>query len=303
MVVSDDYNTLNNTSNSGYNNNNHKFSRELSEFVNNNLHILDTPAKQKLDSENTIDLSAIIIQDQSAYRKTMPLSDILASNTTIYGNASSSSIASGSSAVKALAYLQSSDKNEDESTMNTDYEESENTLDYEEPTTTSNKRKAGNISGRNKRLSTTSTSSSTAELAATGKGRGRGGRRSARVDSLLSNQDTNDDGLARFGNKYVTKGTEEYNERRNKNNDAVKKCRAKLQEKQKEREQRLKQLSEENRKLTNTVDSLNKELNVLKGILATMKPQYTIPVDIEEKIKKLESMVMANNNQQHKQNT
>lgn len=287
MVVSEDYNTLNNQNNtSGYNNNNnHKFSRELSEFVNNNLHILESP------SEKTIDLSAIIIQDQSAYRTTMPLSDILAS---------SSSVPSASIAVQGLVYL-NRDKNEDESTMNTDYDESENTLDYEEPTTTtSNKRKAGNINGRNKRLSTTSTSSSTAELAATGKGRGRGGRRGARVNSLLSNPDANDD-LARFGNKYVTKGTEEYNERRNKNNDAVKKCRAKLQEKQKEREKRLKELSEENRKLTNTVDSLNKELNVLKGILATMKPQYTIPLDIEEKIKKLESMVMANNNQQQKQ--
>lgn len=280
MVVSEQ--TQNNTGNL-------MFRSQLSEFLNNNIEI------QRLDSESTIDISNIIVQDQTSYhqtaiRQTMPISDLLV--------ATSSSTASNSRSKPALVYLQN-EKTQDaeQSNSSSSYEESESTCDYEEVTTKNGKRKAANIgnSDRSKRISTTSTTSSSfgAELTT----RGRGGRRGARIaSSLLGSVESGEDTVARFGNKTVIKGTEEYNDRRNKNNDAVKKCRAKLQEKQTEREKRLKELSEENRKLTNTVDSLNKELNVLKGILSTMKPQYTLPSDIEEKIKKLESMILANNN-------
>jgi hypothetical protein len=274
MVVTQELN------NNNKNNNNQSLSRELSDFLNNNLGCLENSTnQQKLDSERTIDLSAILIQDQTAYRRTiMPISDLLASNQLPTINFDSKST------------VKNQDDNSLNTTTTTDYGESESTCDYEE-VTTSKKRKAAHID-RSKRLSTTSTTSSSLGENSTGTGRGRG-RRGARLNSVLTNE--SEDVTARFGNKYVQKGTDEYNDRRNKNNDAVKKCRAKLQEKQQEREQRLKELTEENRKLTSTVDSLNKELSVLKGILATMKPQCSLPSEIEEKIKKLESMILANN--------
>ena len=254
-------------------------SRELSEFLNNNLEVLDTSVQstqRTIDSEKTIDLSEVLINGQGNYHKEMPISDLLAGNqltTLTRFNPTPSS---------------SSQACQNENSMNTDSNDSDNTCESDEPTL---KRKVGNV----KRLSTTSSTNSSlfsSENSRTGKAK-RGGRRTKRVDSSLL---TEAESLARFGNKYVPKGTAEYDDRRNKNNDAVKKCRAKLQIQQQERETRLKELTEENRKLSNTVDSLNKELSVLKGILTTMKPQYNLPTDIEEKIRKLESMVMANSN-------
>lgn len=91
-----------------------------------------------------------------------------------------------------------------------------------------------------------------------------------------------------FGNKVVVKDTDEYHKRRNNNNDAVKKCRQKLLEKQKEREDRMKTLDDENKKLTGTVESLNKELNVLKNIIIQMSPQKKLPDYIQNLIKQLE---------------
>jgi hypothetical protein len=260
------------------NTNTRSFSRELSEFVNNNLVVLDNTCIQStqktIDSEKTIDLGEILINDQGnySYSKTMPLSDLLTGN---------------HQSLTTLTRFDPTSTNLDACIIS-DSNDSDNTYESDEPTT---KRKVGNV----KRLSTTSSTNSSLfsiENNATGKAK-RGGRRTKRIDSSLL---TEAESLARFGNKYVPKGTAEYDERRNKNNDAVKKCRAKLQVQQLEREKRLKELTEENRKLSNTVESLNKELSVLKGILSTMKPQYNLPTDIEEKIRKLESMVMANNN-------
>ena len=252
------------------------FSRNLSEFLNTNLEVAPTATntQRTVDSEKTIDLSAILLQDQGSYRKTMPISDLLSNNqlTTIGFNAGQ----------KAQVHNENSTISYDDS--------EDDTCDFDAEN--SRKRKAaGNIRRNAKRLSTTSTNSSAFSGENTNnsdKGTGRGGKRSNR--SIL----TDEENLARFGNKYVPKGTDEYNQRRNKNNDAVKKCRAKLQMQQEEREKRLKELSEENRKLSNTVESLNKELSVLKGILSTMKPQCSLPSDIEEKIRKLENLVLAN---------
>lgn len=100
--------------------------------------------------------------------------------------------------------------------------------------------------------------------------------------------------LARFGNKYVIKHTTEYDERRVKNNEAVKKCRQKTIEKQKEREKRLNDMQEENRKLNNIVESLHKELNVLKNIFLQMNSVNKLPNDLEERIKNLEAKIKAN---------
>ncbi|CAF0881016.1 unnamed protein product [Brachionus calyciflorus] len=83
-----------------------------------------------------------------------------------------------------------------------------------------------------------------------------------------------------FGNKVVEKNTDEYTKRRESNNEAVKKCRQKLLEKQKEREDRMKKLQDENKVLTNTVDKLSQELNVLKNIIIQMSPDKKLPAQI-----------------------
>jgi len=72
--------------------------------------------------------------------------------------------------------------------------------------------------------------------------------------------------LARFGNKQVVKYSDEYHDRRVKNNEAVKKSRMKAKEKQKDTEFKMTKLANENRSLTDRVDLLMKELQVLKSL-------------------------------------
>jgi hypothetical protein len=72
--------------------------------------------------------------------------------------------------------------------------------------------------------------------------------------------------LARFGNKQVIKYSNEYHDRRVKNNEAVKKSRQKAKEKQKDTETQMSKLADENRMLNDRVDLLMKELQVLKSL-------------------------------------
>ena len=72
--------------------------------------------------------------------------------------------------------------------------------------------------------------------------------------------------LARFGNKQVIKYSDEYHDRRVKNNEAVKKSRMKAKEKHKTTESKMSQLAHENRSLNDRVDLLMKELQVLKSL-------------------------------------
>lgn len=109
-----------------------------------------------------------------------------------------------------------------------------------------------------------------------------------------SSSKNSDPEIARFGNKYVIKFTNEYDERRDKNNEAVKKCRQKTLEKHKEREKRLNEMQEENRRLNNIVESLHKELNVLKNIFLQMNSVNKIPNDLDERIKNLEAKIKSN---------
>ncbi len=94
--------------------------------------------------------------------------------------------------------------------------------------------------------------------------------------------------LVYFGNKLVEKETEEYEKRRNNNNDAVKKCREKLAREQKEKEERLKTLADENARLTNTVESMSKELNLLKSIIVKMSPDQKLPEYLDQLIKNVD---------------
>ncbi|ESO83085.1 hypothetical protein LOTGIDRAFT_59355, partial [Lottia gigantea] len=66
--------------------------------------------------------------------------------------------------------------------------------------------------------------------------------------------------------KAVVKGSEEYTDKRYRNNVAVRKSRAKAKERQKTTESRVQELGAENDKLQKKIDLLTKELNVLKGL-------------------------------------
>lgn len=92
-----------------------------------------------------------------------------------------------------------------------------------------------------------------------------------------------------FGNKVVEKNTDEYAKRRDANNAAVKKCRQKSLEKQKEREERMRNLSEENQRLNDTVKKLCQELDVLKNIIIQMSPDKKLPTNIAIMYKDIES--------------
>ncbi|CAF1037748.1 unnamed protein product [Adineta ricciae] len=70
----------------------------------------------------------------------------------------------------------------------------------------------------------------------------------------------------RFGNKKVLKYTEEYQRRRLNNNRAVQKNREKAKETKRTRDLRLAILLEENQRLISTVDSLAKEIGLLKSV-------------------------------------
>jgi len=86
--------------------------------------------------------------------------------------------------------------------------------------------------------------------------------------------------LARFGNKQVIKYSDEYHDRRIKNNEAVKKSRLKAKEKQQTSDVQMNKLTEENRVLNDRVDLLMKELQVLRSLYKELKqdlPSESLP--------------------------
>eukprot|EP00916_Digyalum_oweni_P000703 GHVL01001343.1.p1 GENE.GHVL01001343.1~~GHVL01001343.1.p1 ORF type:complete len:394 (+),score=35.58 GHVL01001343.1:256-1437(+) len=70
--------------------------------------------------------------------------------------------------------------------------------------------------------------------------------------------------------RQVPKGSEEYKEKRARNNVAVRKSRAKAKEKQKCTEGRVKELCDMNDTLTKKVEMLTKELTVLRGLFVNV---------------------------------
>lgn len=92
-----------------------------------------------------------------------------------------------------------------------------------------------------------------------------------------------------FGNKKVKKDTDEYKERRVKNNEAVKKCRMKNLQELSLKEERMKGLEDENKRLSGKVETLLKELSVLKNIIFQMSPtRGKLPEHVEKMIKRFE---------------
>lgn len=70
--------------------------------------------------------------------------------------------------------------------------------------------------------------------------------------------------------KSVDKGSDEYKKRRERNNIAVRKSREKAKIRSRETEKKVSELARENDSLRKKVDSLCKELNVLKSLLTTV---------------------------------
>lgn len=93
--------------------------------------------------------------------------------------------------------------------------------------------------------------------------------------------------LARFGNKQVIKYSDEYHDRRIKNNEAVKKSRMKAKEKQQSSDVQMNKLSEENRLLTDRVDLLMKELQVLRSLYKDLKQD--LPVESTRSLAQINS--------------
>ena len=78
----------------------------------------------------------------------------------------------------------------------------------------------------------------------------------------------------------MPKGSEEYKEKRARNNVAVRKSRAKAKEKQKMTESRVKELMDQNDSLTKKVEMLTKELTVLRGLFVNVGA--TLPDDFSK---------------------
>jgi len=91
--------------------------------------------------------------------------------------------------------------------------------------------------------------------------------------------------LARFGNKQVIKYSDEYHDRRIKNNEAVKKSRSKAKEKQKSTDSQMTQLTDENRALNDRVDLLMKELQVLRSLYKELKQD--VPINTAQVIERI----------------
>ena len=68
----------------------------------------------------------------------------------------------------------------------------------------------------------------------------------------------------------LEKGSVEYTLKRERNNVAVRKSRDKAKKRQKETEDKVKVLTNQNENLQKKVDLLTKELNVLKGLFANV---------------------------------
>lgn len=83
---------------------------------------------------------------------------------------------------------------------------------------------------------------------------------------MSDKEDTAASKMARFGNKKVIKFSDEYRHQRLKNNESVKNSRIKAKKRQRETESKMNRLAEENRNLNERLDTLLKELNVLKSL-------------------------------------
>jgi hypothetical protein len=105
-----------------------------------------------------------------------------------------------------------------------------------------------------------------------------------KIEEAIKNEQT----VVCFGNRVVTKDTDEYYKKREENNGAVKRWRESQEIKQRERDERLKFLDAESKKLTRDVETLNKQLNEFKNTILQTNPAQTITEEIKNLFKQLD---------------
>jgi len=77
----------------------------------------------------------------------------------------------------------------------------------------------------------------------------------------------------------LDKESDEYRDKRDKNNESVRKSRDKARQRQEETEGRLQTLADENQRLQDRVDSLEKELSILRGLFTNVGAAVPREVD------------------------
>ena len=92
-----------------------------------------------------------------------------------------------------------------------------------------------------------------------------------------------------FGNQVVPKGTPEYDVRREKNREAVKKSREKKAQENLERDKKMPELHKENDTLKANLDSLVKEINEIKGNILLLNRGRNLPEDISKLFQQFEN--------------
>lgn len=105
------------------------------------------------------------------------------------------------------------------------------------------------------------------------------------TSSQMRNSQSNRGGSGKHSSKkHVDKGSDEYKKRRERNNIAVRKSREKAKIRSRETEKRVTELSRENEQLRKKVDSLCKELHLLKNLLTTVGgvPPENVDSEIEK---------------------
>lgn len=104
--------------------------------------------------------------------------------------------------------------------------------------------------------------------------------------SSTSNQENDDSDIsneyARVNRVMLSKNSEEYRQRRERNNAAVKKSRFKSKQKTLETQRRVDRLREENTQLERRVESLTRELNFMRDIFVPRRAaKNTNPIEIK----------------------
>lgn len=265
--------------------------------------------QQQNNSEPSMDLSDLILQGQSmhhqSHQSNVPLV-IMPSENTAGGGVNTRKSAEKMANVAAPSKMitrSSSDAKRNQNNNNSAIApqiQPQSTVSAEDSSSKSSTRRSGRVNV--KRLSTGSNASSSTSGVTSSDLAHKPERRGRKPASMTANGEVQtktakmkqiakvqlqveEDKLARFGNKFVIKDTDEYEDRRKKNNEAVKKCREKNTQLQQEREEKMNRLNEENRRLQSTVENLTKELNVLKGIIKQTTPISQLPARLQSILK------------------
>lgn len=109
-----------------------------------------------------------------------------------------------------------------------------------------------------------------------------------------SNQDNDDSdtssAFARVNRVMLSKSSEEYRQRRERNNAAVKKSRFKSKQKTLETQKRVDQLKDENCQLERRVESLTRELNFMRAIFVPRRNIHHQSLDLQQSNQQVPSL-------------